>query len=273
LGMGRDDIPKKGLNHCGEGSEGKRDAEGNVIPLSHPNARYTMRLNELENLDPRVNDIDGVIVRGILYGGRDSDTNVPIYETLSWRHGVYIGATIESETTTATIGKTGVRTLNPMSNVDFLTVPLGTYLSNHMAFGVKLKNCPKVFATNYFLKSSGKYCNQKVDKKIWLLWAEGRIHGEYEAINTPTGSLPLYEDLRVLFRQIFNRDYSEKDYLLQFSIRVDKLLEKSVRMEEYYKSEPGLPGEFWDEHNRLKIELEALKREARVPEVPPSFFR
>ncbi len=273
LGMGRDDIPKNGLNHSGDWSEGRRDTEGNVISLSHPNARYTMRLNELENLDPRVNDVDGVIVHGILYGGRDSDTNVPIYETLSWKHGVYIGATIESETTTATIGKTGVRTLNPMSNADFLTVPLGTYISNHIAFGTKLRNCPKVFVTNYFLKSSGKYCNQKVDKKIWLLWAEGRIHGEYEAVKTPTGCLPRYDDLRVLFRQIFNRDYSEKDYLLQFSIRVDKLLEKSVRMEEYYRSEQGLPGEFWDEHNRLKIELEALKREARVPEVPPSFFR
>ncbi len=272
LGMGRDDIPKKGVNHSGEWFESKRDAEGNVIPLSHPNARYTMRLSELENIDSRLNDPDGIIIRGILYGGRDSDTNVPIYETLSWKHGVYVGATIESETTTATIGKTGIRILNPMSNIDFLTVPLGTYLSNHTAFGKRLKSWPKVFATNYFLKLEGKYCNQKVDKKIWLLWAEGRIHGEYEAVRTPTGYLPRYEDLRALFKRVFNRDYGESEYRLQFSIRVEKLLEKFARMEEFYRSEQGLPGEFWEEHNRLKTGVETLKAEAKTSEVPPSFF-
>jgi len=272
-GMGRDDVPKKGVNHSGEWWEGKKDAEGKAILLSHPNARYTMRLCELKNLDPKLDDPDGVVVHGILYGGRDSDTNVPIYEALSWEHGVYIGATIESETTAATIGKAGVRVLNPMSNVDFLTVRLGTYLSNHIKFGRKLKNCPKVFATNYFLKSEDEYCNEKVDKEVWLLWAEGRVHGEYEAVGTPIGYLPKYEDLKTLFKQVFNRSYKERDFELQFSIRVEKLLKKFARMEEFYKSEPGMPEEFWDIHNRLKAGLEALKAETGRSEVPPSFFR
>jgi len=272
LGMGRNDVPKRGVNHSGEWFEGKRDAQGNVILLSHPNARYTMRVSELDNFDPKLDDPEGVVVRGILYGGRDSDTNVPIYEALSWEHGVYVGATIESETTTATIGKTGVRVLNPMSNMDFLTVPLGTYLTNHIKFGRKLKNCPRVFASNHFLKSGDKYYNEKVDKKVWLLWAEGRVHSDYEDVETPVGYLPKYEDLKTLFKQVFNRNYKKEDYKLQFSIRVDKLLEKFARMEEFYKSEPDMPREFWNVHNRLKAGIETLKAETGKSEVPPSFF-
>jgi len=176
-----------------------------------------MRISELKNVDPMCDDPEGVVVRGIFYGGRDSDTNVPVYEALSWEHGVYIGATIESETTAATIGKTGVRVSNPMSNMDFLTVPLGTYLTSHIEFGRRLKNCPRVFAVNYFLKCGDRYCNEKVDKKVWVLWAEGRIHGEYEALKTPIGYLPKYEDLKALFRRVFDRDYLEEDYSLQFS--------------------------------------------------------
>jgi len=231
-----------------------------------------MRVSELDNFDPKLDDPEGVVVRGILYGGRDSDTNVPIYEALSWEHGVYVGATIESETTTATIGKTGVRVLNPMSNMDFLTVPLGTYLTNHIKFGRKLKNCPRVFASNHFLKSGDKYYNEKVDKKVWLLWAEGRVHSDYEDVETPVGYLPKYEDLKTLFKQVFNRNYKKEDYKLQFSIRVDKLLEKFARMEEFYKSKPDMPREFWDVHNRLKAGIETLKAETGKSEVPPSFF-
>jgi phosphoenolpyruvate carboxykinase (GTP) len=272
LGMGRDDIPKRGINHSGEWWEGKRDAEGQLIPYAHPNARYTMRLKELDNVDPMLDDPDGVVVRGILYGGRDSDTNVPILEAFDWEHGVYIGATIESETTAATLDKVGLKAFNPMSNLDFMVIPLGTYITNHIKFGRRLKLCPRVYATNYFLKHEGRYTNEKVDKKVWLVWAEGRIHGEYEALKTPVGYIPRYEDLRALFRQIFERDYKESDYTIQFSLRVDKLLEKCARMEAIYKNEEGIPEEFWEVHNRMKRGLKKLREETGKPIVPPSYF-
>jgi len=272
LGMGRSDIPKKGMNHSGEWWEGKKDAEGGIMPFAHPNARYTMRLSELENVDPNVNNPEGIVVQGILYGGRDSDTNVPICEALSWEHGVYFGATLESETTTATIGRTGVRTSDPMSLMDFLVVPLGAYLTNYIKFGRRLKNHPRIYATNYFLKHEGRYTNEKVDKKVWLMWAEGRIHGEYDAIETPMGYLPKYKDLKNLFKQIFKRDYKEADYNLQFSLRLDKILEKIARMEELYKSEEGMPKEFWEILNQQKADIQALKAKTGESEVPPSFF-
>jgi phosphoenolpyruvate carboxykinase (GTP) len=271
-GMGREDIPEKGGNFSGDWWKGKKDEEGNEIPFAHSNARYTMRISELENADLKVHDPDGAVVQGILYGGRDSDTNVPVCEALSWEHGVYIGATIESETTSATIGQEGVRKSSPMANMDFMVVPLGTYLANHIKFGNGLENCPRVFATNYFLKHEGRYTNEILDKKIWLLWAEGRVHGDYEAIKTPIGYLPKYEDLRALFRQVFDREYTKEEYHQQFSVRMDKYLEKIARMEEIFGPEPGMPEEFWRVLNQQKEGLEAVREETGESTVPPSHF-
>lgn len=272
LGMGRDDIPEKGVNFSGDWFKGKKDRDGVEIPYAHGNARYTMRLSELENVDPEYNDPEGVVVHGVFYGGRDSDTNVPIAEALSWEHGVYIGATLESETTTAIIGKTGVRRSDPMANRDFVVVPLSTYFSNHYRFGKRLKHPPRVYATNYFLRHEGRYTNMKVDKKVWVLWAEGRVHGEYRAIKTPIGYLPIYRDLRNLFKVVFNREYTEEEYLQQFSVRVDKYLEKIGRMEEIYRAEPEMPVEFWDFLNWQKVELQAVKAKTGSPVLSPSYF-
>jgi phosphoenolpyruvate carboxykinase (GTP) len=274
LGMGidEDSYPEDGINYSGKWWKGKKDENGEEIPMAHPNARYTIRLSELENLDPHWDDKDGLVIRGIFYGGRDSDTNVPICESLDWAQGVYMGATIESETTSATLGARGVRNHNVMAVMDFMVVPLGLYLSNHIRFGRSLKMPPRVFATNYFLKHQGKYTNEKVDKKVWVIWAEGRTHGEYDAIRTPVGHIPKYEDLKGLFRQVFDREYSEEDYDLQFSIRVDNYLEKTARIEEIFRNEPDMPPKFWEVHNRVRDELGAIKAETGKSVLKPSEF-
>jgi len=272
LGMGRDDIPEKGVNFSGEWFKGKKDRDGVEIPYAHSNARYTMRLSELGNVDPTYNDPEGVVVQGVFYGGRDSDTNVPIAEALNWDHGVYMGATLESETTSAIIGKAGVRRSDPMANKDFVVVPLSTYFTNHYRFGRRLSHQPRVYSTNYFLKHEGKYTNTKLDKKIWVLWAEGRVNGEYKALKTPIGYLPLHSDLRKLFKTVFNRDYTKAEYEQQFSVRVDKYLEKIARMEETFRAEPEMPGEFWEFLNRQKAELQALKAKTGSSVLPPSHF-
>jgi phosphoenolpyruvate carboxykinase (GTP) len=272
LGMGRSDIPEKGMNFSGDWFKGKKDKDGNEIPFAHGNARYTMRLSELENVDPRYNDPEGVVVEGIFYGGRDSDTNVPIAEALSWEHGVYFGATLESETTTAIIGKTGVRRQDPMANMDFVVVPLSTYITNHIKFGKKLRHKPRVYATNYFLRREGKYTNSKVDKKIWVLWAEGRVKGDYDAIKTPIGMIPHYEDLKQLFKTVFKKDYTEEEYIQQFSIRVSKYLEKITRMEQLYRDELNMPREFWDVLNQQKRDLQELKVRTGKDALPPISF-
>ncbi|MFX0093523.1 MAG: phosphoenolpyruvate carboxykinase (GTP), partial [Candidatus Hodarchaeota archaeon] len=197
LGMGKE-TPTDGFNHSGAWFKGKRDANENEISLAHPNARYTIRLSDLENCDSALHDPNGVLFRGILYGGRDSDTSVPIFQSFSWNHGVFVGASLESETTSATLGAEGVRTLQPMANLDFIVVSLGRYLQAHFDFVKKLKdpNQIQIFSTNYFLRDKkGNFYDDIIDKKVWLIWAEGRIHGDYEAITTPIGYIPKYEDL------------------------------------------------------------------------------
>lgn len=259
LGMGKE-LPNSGRNHSGKWVKGNKDKNGKEIPYCHPNARYTIRISELANVDTNEDNPNGVQIEGIFYGGRDSDTSPPVYESLNWEHGVFIGATVESESTSATLGAEGVRTASPMANMDFLVVPLGKYLGNHQKFGSSLKKCPKVFATNYFLKSAkGQYLNEKVDKKVWVIWAEGRIHGDYSSIQTPIGNLPKYDDLKKLFKTIFDKEYSKNQYQEQFSIRIERFLEKLDRMEKMYKQEPDIPEFFWNVLNKQRQELKELK--------------
>ncbi len=250
------DIPNKGINFSGEWFEGKKDKQGKEIPCSHKNARYTLKLNELKNIDSKANDPGGVPVKAIFYGGRDSDTTIPIVESLTWAHGVFLGASVESETTAATLGARGVRKYNPMANLDFISVPLGTYIENHLKFTKDLKVIPKIYATNYFLKDeTGKYLNGKMDKRVWLLWAEGRVHNEFKAVETSVGRIPKYEDLKKLFTRKLGKDYTEAEYIQQFSLRVVKYLEKMERMSKIFEN-IQMPAAFTEE---LKAQTERLK--------------
>ena len=271
LGMGQN-LPKEGLNFSGDWKEGKKDEDGNEISPAHKNARYTIRISELDNIDPKSDDPEGVPVRGFIYGGRDSNTNVPVCQSFSWQHGVFLGACIESETTAATLGKAGVVAFNPMANVDFLVVPLGIYIKNHIKFGERVDKAPLIFTTNYFLKDKeGNFLNGKLDKKVLLMWMEGRVHGEYSAIETPVGFIPKYEDLKVLFKQIFDKEYTKEEYEEQFMIRIDNLLARFDRIKEIYENEPRIP-EIFFEHlqqqiRRLKDAKKKFGRENVSPEV------
>ena len=166
--IGRDgDVPLKGRNHSGEWIMGKKDAKGKEIPCSHPNARFTVSLSSMDNLDAKIDDSAGVVVGGIVYGGRDSDTCPPVEESFDWVHGIITrGASLESETTAATLGKEGVRAFNPMSNLDFLSVPVGRYIQDNLDFGKDLPNPPRIFSVNYFLKDKdGNFLNEKNRQK------------------------------------------------------------------------------------------------------------
>ena len=235
---GKDNCyPKTGWNHSGAWQEGKKDPDDKVITPSHKNARFTIDLGILENLDPRLHDPIGIEISGIIYGGRDSDTWVPVEEAFSWEHGIITkGATLESETTAATLGQEGVRVFNPMSNLDFLSIPIGRYIEDNLKFGNGIKNPPRIYSVNYFLKGSdGKFLNHKNDKRIWLKWMELRVNNELEAIQTPTGFIPQFADLRKLFKEVQNKEYLVEDYNQQFTHRVPENLAKIERVIEIYK--------------------------------------
>ena len=236
IGMG-EETPKDGLNFSGEWYQGKKDADGREIPPAHKNARYAVALKALNNCDPEIDNPMGVKVSGIMYGGRDAKAYVPVQQSFNWSHGIIsYGASLETETTFATIGKEGVPEINIMSIQDFISIPLGQNVCNNIEFGKRLKKAPMVFGVNYFLKNKeGEFLNSPQDKHVWIKWMELRVHGEAGAIRSPTGFLPKYDDLQKLFKRILNKEYSKEDYVKQFTMRVPENLAKIERVQRFYQ--------------------------------------
>ncbi len=259
------ELPEKGINFSGQWWPGKKDRDGNEVPPSHKNARFTAGLKGLENVDPKFDDPNGVELGGVIYGGRDSDTWVPVQESYGWEHGIIaMGASIESETTAATLGQTGVRTFNPMSNLDFLSIPMGKYVDINIEFGKNLEKTPKVFSVNYFLKDkeSGEFLNTKLDKLIWLKWMDLRVNGEAEAIDAGTGLIPEYKDLAMLFKKHLDKEYSEQEYIQQFTIRVNENIGKTVRIINIYKKVgPEVPDILFETLKKQNEKLEKMQKE------------
>lgn len=237
LGMGSR-LPKDGVNFSGEWWDGKLYENGKKIPPAHKNARYAITLKALENCDPELDNPQGVALSGIMYGGRDTKAYVPVQQSYSWEHGIIAyGASLETETTYATVGQEGVPEINMMSIQDFISIPFGQNICNNLDFGKKLEKAPIVFGVNYFLraKDNRKFLNAVKDKHVWVKWMELRVHNEVEAIKTPTGYIPKYEDLRKLFKEVLNKEYSKKDYDKQFTIRIPENLAKIERVQRFYQ--------------------------------------
>jgi phosphoenolpyruvate carboxykinase (GTP) len=262
LGMGVD-TPEKGRNHFGIWQKGAVDDKGAEVRIAHGNARYTMRLDYLKNIDKEgFESKSGVQVEGILYGGRDSDITVPVEESPSWRDGILLkAATLESETTSATLGKEGVRKSDPMAITDFLSYPLGQYTMNNIRFGEQVDQAPRIFSTNYFMKSAaGNFMTGKLAKKVWLHWAEGRLYGEYDAYDTPTGKIPRYEDLAALFQKHLKEVFTKEDYEYLFSFRCAGWIGKLERTKAFYtKMDPHTPQELFDYWDQAIEHIRAAK--------------
>jgi phosphoenolpyruvate carboxykinase (GTP) len=275
LGDGRD-APKKGVNFAGPWSSGKKGVDGNDVPFAHKNARYTIWLKDLKNCDKNLENPDGVAIGGVIYGGRDSDTSVPVVQSFDWPHGILTqAATIESETTAATLGKEGVRAFNLMANLDFLSIPIGRYIQNNLDIIDGVKKPPIIFHVNYFLRGKdGKFLNGIKDKHVWIKWMEGRLHREMDAIRTAIGYIPEYEDLKKLFKIVLRKDYTKEEYNEQFKIRIPENIAKIDRIKNIYHSKvfdtPHLLMKVLDEQ-RERLE-ECRKKYGDYPE-PDVFDR
>ncbi len=275
LGMDGD-LPKSGKNFTGDWFEGKTDEKGEKVPPAHKNARYTVALNVLENCDSELENPAGVELGGILYGGRDYRSYVPVQQGFDWEHGIVsYGAALETETTFATIEAEGKHEINIMSIQDFISIPLGQYLHNYLQFGKNLDKVPLVFGVNYFLRDlkTGEFLNEHQDKHIWVKWMELRIHNDVEAIETPTGWIPEYKDLKPLFKELLDKDYTEEDYIKQFTIRASENLAKLSRVEAFYHENiPDLSSEVW--HVLAEQRDRLVKAQAKFGNyIPPEKFK
>ena len=146
-----------------------------------------------------------------------------------------------------------------MSNLDFVSIPLGRYIQINLDFAKDVTNPPSIFSVNYFLKDeNGKYLNGMADKKVWILWAELRVNGDVEAIETPTGMIPKYEDVAKLFKEEVSKDYSQQDYAEQFKIRVPEHLAKLDRVEKIYRGKvPDTPVVVFETFAEVRKRLKA----------------
>ena len=148
-----------------------------------------------------------------------------------------------------------------MSNMDFVSIPLGRYIQNNLDFAKGVAKPPLIFSVNYFLRGKdGRYLNGMMDKKVWILWAELRVHGDVDAIETPTGLIPKYEDLAKLFKRELDEDFTKESYIEQFTIRVPNLLAKLDRIEQIYKTRvPDTPQIVFDIFNTQRKRLNTAK--------------
>jgi phosphoenolpyruvate carboxykinase (GTP) len=261
-----EDLPEKGINFQGEWHKGKTDSKGNPIPPSHPNARCTLTNSSIGNYNENAaEDPKGVKVKVITYSGRDSDTMPPIVVAKNSDQGVVIGASILSAATATEVGVSGVRR-QPWANQPFIAGPLGDYMDAQFTFfnSDKLKNKPVMAGLNYFLTHGARggegaeLLGEKRDVKVWLGWLELRANGDVEAIETPIGYIPKYEDLKELFDKI-GKAYPRELYEKQFALYIDNILGRIDLQKEAYKKAENVPPKLFEIYEKQRKGLEALK--------------
>lgn len=264
-----EEHPDKGFNFQGEWFKGKNDANGNEIPISHPNARCTLRCTAIDNYNVEHGETpEGATVKVVTYSGRDSDTMPPVWVGRNSDHGVVIGASIVSAATATEVGASGVKR-QPWANAPFIPGPLADYMRSQFEFfgndRFSDEGRPILAGLNYFLTdearggSTKKLLGEKRDVKVWLTWLARCAHGDVQTIDTPVGYIPKYEDLKELFFTLIGKDYPRDLYDRQFSIYVDNIQARIDLQREAFGKEENIPGKLFEVYDEWSKGLAALK--------------
>ncbi len=239
--------PKNALDWYGNPWNGEMGTKG-----AHPNSRFTAPATNCPCVSSEFEAPMGVPISAIVFGGRRAKTAPLVYQARDWNHGVFVGATMASETTAAAAGAVGVIRRDPMAMLPFCGYNMGEYFSHWVEMGKKLGDkAPKIFNVNWFkTDDEGNFIWPGFGDNMRVLdWIIERATGKADAIESPIGFQPKAEDIN-----IDGLDISMDT--LESLLSVDKATwaEEANGIEEFFaKFGDDLPSE-------LRAELETLKK-------------
>ncbi len=222
-------------------------------PAAHPNARFTAPASQCPTIDPDWENPEGVPISAFIFGGRRMSDIPLVYQSFNWNHGVYLGATLASETTAAAEGTLGNLRRDPMAMLPFCGYNMGDYFKHWIKMGKKLKHKPRIFHVNWFRKDEeGNFLWPGFSDNMRVLrWIVERSSGQGRAHEGRLGWVPYKNDL-----DWSGLEFSDEEWAKLMKIEPEKLRMQTLRHEELFlQLAESLPKEMLFERELLVSRL------------------